>query len=299
MCCPPVRQLGPPHLSLSCFLHSWQYHLPAQGGRWQQCVTSPTDGRCASRAAALQRALRPGTGWSIICAPPPGSCVLACHLPLGRFSSVSPTQPKWNHSYGQSATAENGRCMVQLATEPARRGLVNKPPSWSTTSSGGSSSGSSSRARTRVFARNHLSKGDALAVAVLGLAGVRHCQRLLHTRDSAARRQSRAQPPTHLVSGPGNRCLIHQGCTMTDPKQRTNDGQLSFTKFHQPPHLLSHLVLLFGRELALLSTAVLALALAAAAPRVHAAATHCGLHRRQAQPLPLLGNLCSIERGGR
>lgn len=131
MCCPPVRQLGPPHLSLSCFLHSWQYHLPAQGGRWQQCVTSPTDGRCASRAAALQRALRPGTGWSIICAPPPGSCVLACHLPLGRFSSVSPTQPKWNHSYGQSATAENGRCMVQLATEPARRGLVNKPPSWS------------------------------------------------------------------------------------------------------------------------------------------------------------------------
>lgn len=26
------------------------------------------------------------------------------HLPLGRFSSVRPTQPKWNHSYGQSAS---------------------------------------------------------------------------------------------------------------------------------------------------------------------------------------------------
>ncbi len=25
------------------------------------------------------------------------------HLPFGRFSSVRPTQPKWNHSYGQSA----------------------------------------------------------------------------------------------------------------------------------------------------------------------------------------------------
>lgn len=80
--------------------------------------------------------LPPGHGWCIMvnksaCTPARQLRVFACHPPLGRFSSVSPTQPKWNHSYGQSATVENGRCMVQLATETARRGLVNKPPSWS------------------------------------------------------------------------------------------------------------------------------------------------------------------------
>ena len=54
-----------------------------------------------------------------------------------------------------------------------------------------------------------------------------------------------------------------------------------------PPHL----VLLLRRQLALLAARAVLAPLALARPCVGAAAAHRGLHRRQAQPLPLLGDL--------